>query len=72
MYLQLYDFLPCTNLLLETFETNINSNFRCFDGYPNCDEYTNRIPCVTNKSWNMFHDGFPESEQTNPFPITFI
>ena len=66
MYLQLDEYPPYSDFLSYIFDTNINSNLGCYNGYTN---YTGKKPLITwvsKQIWYMFHSYFPEAKLIIP------
>ena len=52
------DHTPYSDKISYIFETHINSNLRCIDGYINCDIHTDSITWASNYSWDMLLSEF--------------
>ena len=72
MYLQLDDYLPYSGKKSDIFETHMNSNLICINGYTNCMRYTDLITWVSNYARNMLLYEFNHAVKIFPCPRTTI
>ena len=72
MYLQLDEYPPYSGKKSYIFETHINSNLRCINGYTNCMRHTDLITWVSNSAWNMLLSEFIHAVKIIPCPRTTI
>ena len=72
MYLKLDDYPPYYDKRSDIFETHINSNLRCINGYTYCVSHTDSITWVSNSSWDMLLSEFLHAERISVCPRTII
>ena len=72
MYLQLDEYPPYSDKRSDIFETHINSNLRCINGYTNCVRHTDSITWVSNSSWDMLLSYFIHSVRRSACPRTIF
>ena len=72
LYLHLDDHLPYSYKKIIIFETHINSNLKCINGYTNCMRYTDLITWVSNYSWDTLLSEFIHAVKIIPCPMTTI
>ena len=72
MYLQLDEYPPYSDKISDFFETNINSNLRCINGYKNCVRRTDSITWVQNYSWDVLLSEFIHDVKISACPRTTI
>ena len=72
MYLHLDDYPPYSGKKSDIFETHINSNLRCINGYTNCMRHTDLITWVLNYAWMMLLSEFIHAVKIISCPRTTI
>ena len=72
IYLYLDDYPLYTGKNSDIFETHINSNLRCINGYSNCMRRTDLITCVSNSAWKMLLSQFIHAVKISPCHRTTV
>ena len=63
MYLELDEYLPYYDKKSVIFETHINRNLRCINGYTNCVAHNDSINWVSKNAWEILLSGFSQAEK---------